>query len=353
MALVRLDALLAGACPAILALAAAATLGASGRSSGEFQPEFDAVLSRDLGFSSTDLADLERGRIVKHILPPKAPEEVGVAGAVRIRGSRNRLIEAYRDIVTFRKTANPPVLAIGRFSEPLDPSDLDTLTTDDFDLRDCKVGDCDIRLPSADIQRVGASVDWHRSGADARASAFFKQLLLSHVRSYMTGGPGRITEYDDGRTPILPQLAGDELIRSSPYLDALKPGLAAHVQCMWSSPLDGADDFLYWSKEKFGFAPFVSVTHVTIAPAGPHQTVAANRDVYSSRYIDAALSMMVASDVAGDPASFYLLYVNRTRANVLRGPMGGLVRSIIEHKARGSLDRSLRDIKVHLETPDR
>jgi hypothetical protein len=353
MALVRLDALLAGARPAILALAAAATLGASGRSSVEFQPEFDAVLSRDLGFSPADLADLERGKIVKHILPPKAPEEVGVAGAVRIRASRDRLIAAYRDIVTFRKTANPPVLAIGRFSEPVTPSDLDALTTDDFDLRDCKVSDCDIGLPSADIQRVGASVDWHRSGAGARASAFFKQLLLSHVRSYMTGGPGRITEYDDGRTPILPQLAGDELIRSSPYLDALKPGLAAHVQCMWSSPLDGADDFLYWSKEKFGFAPFVSVTHVTIAQAGPHQTVAANRDVYSSRYIDAALSMMVASDAAGDPAAFYLLYVSRTRANVLPGPMGGLVRSIIEHKARDSLDRSLRDIKVHLETPER
>ena len=122
---------------------------------------------------------------------------------------------------------------------------------------------------------------------------------------------------------------------------------------MWSNRLDGADDFLYWSKEKFGFEPFVSVTHVTIAEAGPHQTVAANRDVYSSRYIDAALSMMVASDATGDPASFYLLYVNRTRANVLRGRMVAMRRSIIEHKAKGSLDRSLREIKVRLETPAR
>src|SRR5262249_29215825 len=185
------------------------------------------------------------------------------------------------------------------------------------------------------------------------ASVLFKQLLLTHVRSYMTGGPGRITEYDDGRTPILPALASEDLIRSSPYLDALKPGLAAHVQCMWSNPLDGADDFLYWSKEKFAFAPFVSVTHVTIAQAGPHQTIAANRDVYSSRYIDAALSAMVASDAASDPASFYLLYVNRTRANALRGPMASLLRRIVEHKARVSLDASLRDIKVRLETPDR
>jgi hypothetical protein len=351
MALVRFSTLSTGASSTILSFAVMAMLSAGAPPSSDFQPEFDAVLSHDLGFSSADLADLKRGKVVKHILPPGAPEELGVVGAVRIRGSRDRLITAYRDIVTFRKSANPPVVAIGRFSERLDPSDLDALTTDDFDLRGCKVGDCDIRLPTAEIQRVGASVDWRRSGADARAAAFFKQLLLTHVRSYMTGGPGRITEYDDGRTPILPALAGDDLIKGSPYLDALKPGLAAHVQCMWSNPLDGADDFLYWSKENFGFAPFISVTHVTIAPAGPHQTVAANRDVYSSRYIDAALSMMVASDAAGDPESFYLLYVNRTRANVLRGPMAALLRTIIEHKAKGSLDRSLRDIKVRLEAP--
>jgi hypothetical protein len=327
-------------------------LGASGPGSSDFQPTFAAVLSHDLGFSPIELADLEHGRIVKHILPQGAPEEVGAVGAVRIRGSRDRLVAAYRDIVTFRKSANPPVLAIGRFSERLDPSDLDALTTDDFDLRGCKVANCAIRLPAAAIERVEASVDWHRPGAGARASALFKQLLLTHVRSYVTGAPGRITEYDDGRLPILPEAAGHDLITSSPYLDALKPGLAAHVQCMWSSPLEGADDFLYWSKEKFGFAPFVSVTHVTIAQAGPHQAIAANRDVYSSRYIDAALSMMVASDAVGDPASsFYLLYVNRTRASAPRGPMGSLLRTIIEHKAKGSLEGSLRDIRVRLETP--
>ena len=142
---VRLDALLGGA----LAFAAVATLGAGGAPSSDFQPAFDAVLSHDFGFSSADLADLERGKIVKHILPPRAPEEVGVVGAVRIRGSRDRSIADYQNIVSFRKIARPPVLAIGRFSEQPDPSDLDTLTTDDFDLRGCKVGDCDIRLPTA------------------------------------------------------------------------------------------------------------------------------------------------------------------------------------------------------------
>jgi hypothetical protein len=309
------------------------------------------VLSRELHFSPADLSDLERGKVVKHSLPPTAHEEVGVVGGVRVRGSHDRLIAAYRDIVTFKK--GDAVLEIGRFSDPPNSSDLDALTTsrDDFDLSACKVADCDIRLPASEIQHIAGTVDWRRPGADAQANALFKQMVIRHVQSYVTGAPGRITQYDDSRAPVLPLTAGEELINSSPYLDSLKPGLAAHVMCFWSSPLEGAEDFLYWSKETFGFAPFISVTHVTIVPSGRHQWVAISRDVYSSRYIDASLSMTIASDVVGDPGSFYLIYVNRSRASALRAPLTGLLRSIIEHRAKGSLDRHLREIKARIEVP--
>ena len=337
----------------IVAVVAAAFLVASSQPVCDLQPEFAAVLSRDLLFSPADLLDLQRGKIVTHTLPPAAIEEVGIVGAVRVEGSRDRLIAAYRDILTFKKSA--AVLAIGRFSDPPDSSDLAALTTDrtDFDLRDCKVADCDIRLPASEIQHIATTVDWRQPDADAHAAAAFKQMLFAHVRSYMTGAPGRITQYDDDRTPVRPGIAGEELIRTSRYLDALQPGLAAHVTCFWSSPLDGAQDFLYWSKETFGFAPFISVTHVTIVPSGPHQSVATSRDVYSSRYIDGSLSVMIASDAVDDPQSFYLAYVNRTRASALRGPLGGLRRMIVEHKAKGGLQSHLRDIKGRIEALDR
>src|SRR5262249_40156919 len=159
---------------------------------------------------------------------------------------------------------------------PPSDSDLDALTTshDDFDLRRCKVGHCDIRLPASGIQQIAATVDWRQPDADAHASTLFKQLLLTHVKSYVAGTPGRITQYDEARTPVLPVAAGDGLINTSPFVDALKPGLAAHMRCLWSNSLDGAEDFLYWTKEAFGFAPFISVTHVTIVPGDAHQTIA-------------------------------------------------------------------------------
>jgi hypothetical protein len=349
MAVVRCPAIRTSVGAVLLAMVTVALVGADEPSAAsDLRPELEAVLTRELHFSRADLLDLEHGKIVKRTLPPVTNDEVGVAGAVRVSGSRERLIDAYRDIVTFKKS--PSILEIGRFSHPPLDSDLDALTTtrDDFDLRRCRVANCDIRLPASAIQHFATSVDWRTPEAEAHASTLFKHLLLAHVRSYAAGGPGLITEYDDDRTPILPGVAGDDLIRTSPYLDALKPGLAAHLTCFWSSPLEGAEDFLYWTKEKFGFAPFISVTHVTIVASSPHQSIATSRDVYSSRYIDGSLSMMIASDSAADAGAFYLVYVNRSRVSALRGPMASLRRSLVEHKTRGTLENTLRDIRARI-----
>ena len=61
----------------------------------------------------------------------------------------------------------------------------------------------------------------------------------------------------------------------------------------------------------------------------------------------------LAAPSARDPRSFYLVYVNRSRASALKGLMAGVRRSIVEHKARGSLDRNLREIKARIEAIER
>src|SRR5207244_12345609 len=101
---------------------------------------------------------------------------------------------ADRDIVGFKR--NGSVLEIGRFSNPPEITDLDalTLTRDDVDLRECRVGRCDIRLPAEAIRRFAADVDWSRPDADGKAASLFKRMLLQNVRAFTPGGPGRITE---------------------------------------------------------------------------------------------------------------------------------------------------------------
>src|SRR5206468_4219658 len=111
-------------------------------------------------------------------------------------------------------------------------------------------------------------------------------------------------QYDDDDTPIRPIEEFGGVLAQMPEIGVLAPGLPDHLARFPASRVAGAEDFLYWSKEKFGVAPFISVTHVTIlCPSAARTCVMATKDVYSSRYIDASLALAIASDAsaAADP----------------------------------------------------
>ena len=156
----------------------------------------------------------------------------------------------------------------------------------------------------------------------------------------MSGGAGRITEYDDEKRPVRPVDEFSSLQEGSPYLDELVPGLAAHLENFSTSPLPGSEDIVYWSKETFGDVdPFVTVTHVTVAQPVRFGRVIASRDVYSSRYLDASLSVTIASDAVSTPDAFYLVYVYRSRADALKGAAADLRRAVVERPPRAASRR--------------
>jgi hypothetical protein len=329
---------------------ALALVGAAGPAP-DIEPGVLDVLSRDLRFSTAELGDLARGKIVKHTLDAAAPGEIAVVGAARVNALEDAFVDRVRDVVRFK--TGPDMLQIGRFSNPPVLEDLAPLTVDrtDVDLRACKVGDCDVRLPADVIARFQQEIDWRARDADARAAALFKKVLLDNVRAYVSGSPtGRIIEYDDGRQPIRPVDDFAALLKSSPYIGALMPGLPDHLLSFPSPPVvAGAQDLLYWSKEKFGLTPFITVTHWTIVPATPRTYVITSKDVYSSRYFDASLALTIASGAVGTRRAFYLVYVNRSRASALKGMLSKVRRSIVERRAKNSLEENLKTTKERLE----
>jgi hypothetical protein len=315
----------------------------------DINPDVRAVLAHDLKFSNDDFAKLERNIVVGHGLDTSAPGEVALAGAVQVHATKAEFFARVRDIARFKQS--PDVLQIGRFSTPPTAGDLAPLTVDrdDFDVRTCRVGDCGVRLPASVIRRFQQEIDPTAPDAQERGAALFKHVLLDDVTAYVTGGPGRLVEYDDGPRPIKPvdEFAG--LLRSFPAIATLAPELPNHLKDFPSSSLPGAEDFLYWSKEKFGIAPFITVTHVTLICTSAETCVMTTKDVYSSRYFDASLALAIASDAVGTPNAFYLVYANRSRANALKGGLSRLRRMVAEHRARGGLEASLKTIKAQLE----
>ena len=111
--------------------------------------------------------------------------------------------------------------------------------------------------------------------------------------------------------------------------------------------LVSAEDFLYWSKERFGIAPFITVTHVTIAKSMSGSTIITSKDVYSSRYFDSSLGLTIGAPTAD--GGFLLVYANRSRANALKGTFSALRRALVERRAKSSLDESLKAVKMRLE----
>jgi len=334
----------------ILVPLAAIDAGAA-QTGSDLQPELRGLLSNTLKFSPSELADLEKGKVVAHGLGATAAGEEGAVGAARINSHKEAFIDRYRDIVQFKR--GPGVLAIGLFGDPPSAADLAALPLDtrDVNLRDCRLGHCDIRLPASAIVRFQSDIDWTAPDADARAAALFRHILADNVRAYVSGGAGRITEYDDEKRPVRPVDEFSSLLEGSPYLDELVPGLAAHLENFSTSPLPGSEDIVYWSKETFGVDPFVTVTHVTVAQPVPFGRVIASRDVYSSRYLDASLSVTIASDAVSTPDAFYLVYVNRSRADALKGAAADLRRSVVERRAKSGLEENLKLTKLRFEGP--
>lgn len=307
------------------------------------------VLTRYMRFTASELADLQNGKVVRHGLQSGAAGEVGAVGAVKVRARKAAFLARVRDIARFK--SGPDVLQIGMLSQPPKLDDLASLTVDtnDFDVRTCHVGDCGVRLPAAIIQRFEREIDPNSPDAQARAAALFKQILFDNITAYVTQGVGRFEQYDDGPRPIRPLEEFNGVLQNSPSLAALMPGLPDHLKQPPPNRLPGAEDFLYWSKEKFGAAPFITVTHVTIVCRNAATCVMTTKDVYSSRYIDASLAIGIVTDAVAAPDSFYLVYGNLSRANALKGGFSSLRRMLVERRARGSLEESLKNLKAQLE----
>jgi hypothetical protein len=332
--------------PAILLTLATMGVGAAALPA-DIDPAFRVFLTRQMKFSASELNALARGKTVRHSLGATTPGEVAAVGATWIDASPDIFLERFRDIVRFKRDED--VLQIGRFHDPPVIEDLAALTVDedDLDAEDCRVGDCNVRLPSGDIVRFQREIDWKAPGARAKAAALFKRMLIDHVHAYWSGGAGRMAEYNDDKRPIQPGVEFGGILNNSPYLSELVPGLPDHLRDFPSARLAGSEDFLYWSKEKFGIAPFITVTHITISRAASGAVVITSKDVYSSRYFDASVGLTIVSK--SQDGGFVLVYANRSRASALKGSFSALRRAIVDRRVRGSLEQGLKAIKSRLE----
>jgi hypothetical protein len=122
-------------------------LGASTALAQRSLAEFQQVLREKASIDEPGFAELQLNQPVVRLVPTTDKSEVAVTGVVNTNASADEFLRQYRDSMV-RKN-NAAILAIGSFSREPSLADLADLTleTDDIDdLKECVVGDCQIKL---------------------------------------------------------------------------------------------------------------------------------------------------------------------------------------------------------------
>jgi hypothetical protein len=326
------------------------TWSGSGASGGLTNPfEF---LAPWIVVSSDDRARLDRDQVIARTLPgPKA--QLGVFVATRLNAQPDVLAAWTRAIAELKRSRF--VLAVGRFSDPPRPSDLDGLTLDERDLdalRRCRPGACGLKLSAAEIGALTgvaarASADWRHA-----IQREFRRLLVARVNQYRVGGLAASSPPADRPTTETSQKAFEAIVNESPYL------MQTPAVVSWLTGYPHADaaveSFFYWSKEHYAEGkPVVSVTHVGIVHSDTDRrlpaVLVASKQIFATHYVEGGLglTMVVRDDATG---TTYLAYVNRSQVDLLRGWFGGLVRSVLADRLERHAPQIVRSLRARLES---
>jgi hypothetical protein len=89
---------------------------------------------------------------------------------------------------------------------------------------------------------------------------------------------------------------------------------------------------------------------MVIAPVndgGPVMFAAASKQLYGSHYFDSSLGLtLLLRDI--NPGTTVLVYINRSRIDVLSGFLGGLKRAIVRSRGRSAMEDTLARIRTRL-----
>src|SRR6266576_792496 len=281
-------------------------------------------LEQNVGFDAPQFTALERGEPVVKVLEARDRLDVAVFGIVTLPVAREPYVRALRDFATSLHTPNRAQFGI--FSNPASESDVAAVTINSRDvaeMKSCKPGDCVVKLPATDMQRIHDQTNWSAPAADVQAqlSADARRRLVEYVTDYRGRGDSAMAVYDDrGNLNVHSSAAFAAQLAESPYVYQTVPSLQSYVANYPRGPLPaGAAEIVFWSEDVMPhLRPILSVTHLVVyTPAElPGMTLAASKQIYANHYFEAVIDLTAV--VARNPGS-YLVVLRRYRFDNLPG----------------------------------
>ena len=307
--------------------------------------EFQQVLREKAFFEEPDIAAMQRHQPVVRLAPTSDKREVAVTGLVNINAGAEDFLRSYRD--SMLRKSNAAILEIGGFGPEPALADLEALTLesgDIDDLKECMVGDCQIKLSAPMIERFRKEIDWAAPDYQIKVTNLFKEMLVAYIRDYRARGEAALIEYSDKRDRLSLANEQRELSSAAGYVNSFLADTKSGLQLF--------EETIVWSKIKFGLKPVIAVNHISIykrdSDVGP-QVLVASKQIYANHYFNAFLALTAFVNVPGATNGSYLVYENRSRADGLEGPFGKIKRGVVEKKALEGLRGIIAQSKAGLE----
>jgi len=286
--------------------------------------QLSTFLRQSIGFDAQQLATVERGEPVVKVLETKDRRDVAVFGIITTPVAREQYVRALRDFTASLRT--PGRTQLGIFSNPAVESDVAAVTInarDVADMKNCKPGDCVVKLPATDMRRIHDEMNWSASPSDLQAqlNVYARRRLVEYVTDYRTRGDSAMAIYDDrGNLNQRSSEAFAAQLAESPYVYENVPSLRKYLAAYPHGSLPaGAAEILFWSEDVLPrLRPILSVTHLVVyaPPELPSVTLVARKQIYANHYFETAVDLTCVID--RDPGS-YLLVLRRFRFDNLPG----------------------------------
>ena len=332
-------------CSALLALASA--VGSHAQDASQLYTFF----KQNIGLNDSEIAGIEHGKAVAKVLESPTPSQVFVFGAVFIKAQPSAYVQLSGDLDRLKSLPN--YLAIQRFSDPPQLSDLRGfgIDADDVDdLKKCKPTDCEVQLPIENIEQFRNKIDWSSADPLSQVNELAKKMALEALLAYQKGGNAALGTYRDKKVPAQVSEQFRSLLSRSTVLPEELPTFYSYLLDYPKASLPESSSIFYWEKVKFGLKPTLRINHqISAHTAGAHGPidVVAIKQLYASHYFQTALDLNFC--IPRKTGGFYLITAKGSEQAGLTGPKGAIVRKVAVDKTRSSLEKSLVAIKTQLE----
>ena len=184
---------------------------------------------------------------------------------VYINSTPERYLKFASDIDALRKL--PSYIALRKFSDPPQLSDLTDFTMDEQDfkqLKDCKPSHCEVQLPTEAMEEFQHSVNWSAPDANDQANRLAQQMALQALLNYQQGGNAALGTI---ATRITRPSWRKRLLLYSSRSNALPVYLPELREYLLNYPKADSGNIqseFYWEKVNFGLKPTLRMVQAIV-----------------------------------------------------------------------------------------